>query len=815
MRQLFILMLTAFMGIAANAQVSGLIKDSDGKPLSGVTVSLLKDSAIIKLSVTKADGVYKFADIQDGVYRITASHVGFTTEVAGPVTVSGSDVKLPDIQLAKASASLQGVTVQAKKPLVEVKADKMIVNVEGTVNATGNDALELLRKSPGVLVDKDDNLSISGKTGVQVHIDGRPTPLSGQDLAQYLKTMQSTEIEAIEIITNPGARYEAAGNAGIINIKLKKNKNFGTNGSVTAGFNQGKNAKYNTGISLNHRNKNVNVYGNYNYFNGKNESDMFINRSLLDSLFDQKTTMRFENQSHNFKAGLDYTINKESSIGAMVNGNFGSPQGNNSSNTDIIYEPTGEIDRRLVAGNTTDMSRKNINANLNYNYNGASGRTLMLNADYGRYDMDNEQLQPNTYYTPEGQVINTVVNKMISPTIINISSLKADYELPFAKGKLGVGGKAAYISTDNDFQRYNVFSSGSVLDLNRSNRFEYKENINAGYVNYNRAFKGIMIQAGLRVEHTATDGTSTSMKDNGSGYEKFVTGFERDYVDFFPSAAITFNKNPKNQWNLTYSRRVDRPGYFDLNPFEFKLDEYTYQKGNTNLKPQYTNSIALTNTYKFKLNTKLSYSHVQDIFTQLIDTAEKSKSFISKQNLATQDIIALNVSYPFNYKSFTSFINLNSNYASYKADFGEGREIDLDAFALNLFLQNSLKFGKTKTWTAELTGFYNAPTIWMGAFKSETMWGADLGLQKQIMKGSGTVKASFSDIFNSMEFKGSTVFAGQESRLRNNWESQQLKLSFSYRFGNSQVKAAKQRNSGAEDENKRVNGGGGGIGIGQ
>ena len=815
MRQLFILLITAVVGLSAQAQISGSVKDTEGKALSGVTMSLLKDSTVVKLSVTKPDGNYTFSGISEGVYRISASHVGYDTEISAPVTVNGTEVKVPSLQLSKSSNNLQGVTVQARKPMVEVKADKMVVNVEGTINATGNDALELLRKSPGVMVDKDENLSVSGKNGVQVHIDGRPTPLAGQDLAQYLKTLQSSQIEAIEIITNPGAKYEAAGNAGIINIKLKKNKNFGTNGSVNLGFNYGELPKYNGGVSLNHRNKDINVYGNYNYNNIKNQSIMELNRSLLDTLFQQRNKMRMDMQGHNFKVGADYTINKESSIGALVTGNFAAPSLSNQSITPIVFIPTGETDRVLVANNSSDMDRDNVTANLNYNYATAKGKSLTLNADYGQYKSMNDQLQPNVYYTSSGDIITSASYQMISPTDIYISSLKADYESNFAKGKLGFGGKSAYITTDNDFQRFNINGTTKELDLDRSNRFEYKENINAGYVNYNRALKGWQLQAGVRVEHTNTEGTSTGMKDEGAGYEKYTSVFERDYVDFFPSAAITFNKNPMKQWNLTYSRRIDRPAYQDLNPFEFKLDEYTFQKGNTSLKPQYTNSIALTHTYKYKLNMKLSYSHVKDIFTQLIDTAEKSKAFMSKQNLATQDLIALNVSYPFMYKNFTSFINMNTNYSEYKADFGEGREIDLDAFALSVFMQNSLKFGKTKKWTAELTGFYNAPTIWQGAFQSETLWSVDAGIQKQIFKGNGTVKASFSDLFNSLQFKGKTEFAGQVSNVRARWESQQLKMSFSYRFGNSQVKAAKQRNTGAEDETKRVQNGGGGIGIGQ
>ena len=268
-----------------------------------------------------------------------------------------------------------------------------------------------------------------------------------------------------------------------------------------------------------------------------------------------------------------------------------------------------------------------------------------------------------------------------------------------------------------------------------------------------------------------------------------------------------------NQFSITYSRRIDRPAYQDLNPFEFKLDEYTFMKGNVNLKPQYTNSFGLTHSFKYKLTTTLNFSHVKDMFVMLPDTIETNKAFMSKRNLASQDIIALNVSYPYMYKSYMLFTNISTNYSKYKANYGPGREVDQGAFAFSLFAQNSLKFAKT--WTAEVSGFYNAPTIWMGAFRAKAFGSVDAGVQKQVMKGKGTIKASVTDIFHTLKFTGTTNFTGQTGTGKFNWESRQFKLNFVYRFGSAQIKAARQRAGGAEDEKKRTEGGGGGIGIGQ
>lgn len=813
MRPLLLLLLTATFSSAQGQQIKGMAKDENGAPLNAATVSLIRitDSSTVKLAVTKTNGSYDFSGMKAGNYKLAVSHVGYKPAFSVKFSFNSSDVEVPEIRLSRVPGNLSNVSVTATKPMVEVRADKMIVNVEGTINATGSNALELLRRAPGVLLDKDDNISLAGKNGVQVYVDGRTTPLTGQDLATYLKTLQSSQIEAIELITNPSAKYDAAGNAGIINIKLVKNKSLGTNGSVNAGWNVGIHARYNAGGSLNYRNKRINIFSTYSFSYMLNEQNFKISRTVLDSLFDQKGTMLDVRKAHNFKIGTDYFINKRNTVGVMVNGIFADPTSNSYSQTFISNTKTAVLNRILVAHNNTTMKRRNANINLNYNYADAKGTSLVANADRGSYDLRNDQFQPNYYYDATGQVKQSeVIYHMVSPAEININSIKTDYEQNFMKGKLALGAKSAWVKTDNNFQRYNVNGSMEELDYDRSNHFIYKENINAGYVNYNRQYKALMIQAGVRAENTISEGSSNGSKSNGTSYVPNVSSFKRSYTDLFPSAAITFNKKPKQPWSLSYSRRIDRPAYQDLNPFEFKLDEYTFMKGNINLRPQYTNSFGVSHVSKSRVNIAVNYSHVKNMFTEIVDTVEKSKAFVSKRNLATQDVVSLNLGYPFQYKSYSLFANLSSNYSRYKADFGIDRKVNLDAFGFNVFLQNSLKFAKT--WTAELSSFYNAPTIYMGSFKGKSIFNVDAGLSKQLMKGRATVKSSMSDVFHTMKFRATSNFAGQSLNINFRQESQQFKLSFSYRFGSNTVKAARQRTSGAEDEQKRVQQGGGIIG---
>jgi hypothetical protein len=821
MKQKLLLILTIglFTTITAFAQspskVSGQINDNSGKPIAAATILLqrAKDSSLIKTAVTNANGNYEITPVKAGNYFVSATSAGIKKTTTAVFEVKENEnVTAPLLTAAAATKELSGVTVTSKKPMVEVKADKTILNVEGTINAVGNDGLELLRKAPGVMVDKDDNLSLAGKNGVQVYIDGKPSPLSGADLAAYLKSLQSTQIESIELITNPSAKYEAAGNAGIINIRLKKDKTIGTNGNLNAGYNIGVYAKYNGGIALNHRNKNMNIFGNYNYNTGINEMNFKLYREQGDSIFDQKNRILMRNKyGHNYKAGVDFFINKKSTIGFMVNGNDSKSITETEGPMYIIYKPKDSLARILQASSDNDSKRDNINANINYRYAVSGGSELNIDADYGNFKIRSNQFQPNDYYDATGTIKQfSNVYRMISPTDIDIFSVKADYERNFYKGRLGFGGKIGFVKTDNDFRRYNVYGSNEVYDKDKSNRFKYKENINAVFVNYNRAFKGFMLQAGLRVENTNSDGNSTGLQYNSttSSYINFDSSIHRNYTDLFPSFAITFNKNPMSQFGITYSRRIDRPVYQDLNPFEFKLNDYTFMKGNTQLRPQYTNSFGVTHTYKYRLNTQLNYSHVKDIFTQLPDTTDKSKSFLTKKNLATQDIVSLNISYPYQKKWYSFFVNVNSYYSVYKANFGGGdRNVNLDVFALSFYMQNSFNLGKG--FKAELSGFYNSPTIWQGTFKSIAMYSIDGGLQKNILKGKGMLKASVSDIFRLMKWKGNTNFSGQFNEASGRWESRQFKLNFTYRFGNAQVKAARQRKTSIEDENKRTQQSGG------
>lgn len=806
MKKIFILLSihTLLISVLHAQKISGKITNDQDQLLNGATVSLLKakDSSLVKYDLTK-DGIFEFNIAAADSFLINISYIGYENFYTPVIFYNGKSIEVPTSRLIKSDNILQGVVVKARKPLVEMRADKMVLNVEGTINSTGTDALELLRKSPGLTVDKDDRLSLNGKNGVQVYIDGRPSPLSSQELSNYLKTLSSSQVEAIEIIDNPSSKYEASGTAGIINIRLKKNKSKGFNGSINSGISVSRNTRFDEGFSISYRNDKLNIFGSYNGSFGKTGMDFNLFRTLKDTSFDQRSKLVFTNQNHAFKTGLDYVLSRKSSIGIMLNGSLASPFLENQSITPIIDNKSGKVEKVLDALNRNAMNNDNVNANLNYTYKDSSGRNLVLNSDYGYYSLKQDQWQPNTFLDAEGKnELNKKNYRIISPTQIHIYSFKADSEQNLGKGRLSFGGKFGYVVTDNKFDQFNEAGGTEIYDKNASNEFKYIENVNAGYLNYSRSWKKLAVQAGIRTEQTNVEGNLEGWALKDGNWVRSNRKFIRNYLDFFPSASVTIAPKSENKVVVSYSRRIDRPVYKDLNPFEYRVNEYTFHKGSTDLRPQYSNSISISHSYKFRLNSSLSYTHVSDVFGQIVDTADGVKGFLSNRNLATQNITNLNLSYPFQYKAYSLFVNVNGYHSKFRANYGERRSVNMKVWAANIFIQNSIKFGKG--WNAELSGFYTTPTIWQGSMKASQIWSADIGLQKQIIRGKGIIKASVSDVFNMLKWSATSNFAGQQIQVSGKQETRQFKLSFQFRFGNGNNKPVKTSANGSEEESKRV-----------
>lgn len=811
-----LILFVAFFAIYSEGyaqSVIGKVQNELQQPLDNVTVNLHreKDSTLVKVALTNADGIFNFYYTDTAQFFIYVSVVNYAPYRTQIFSLPANNFQVPPITLIKLNNQLTNVEVTAKRPFIETKNGVTIVNVEGTINATGSNVLELLRKAPGVMVDKDNNIGLQGKNGVQVFIDGKQSPLSGEDLSNYLMSLQSSQIDYFEIITTPSAKYEAAGNAGIINIKFKINKALGTNGSVSLGYNQGKYGKFNSTVSLNHRNKVANYFATYNWGTGKNFSDMNFYREILDSSFKQYNTFISNNNSHTYKFGSDFFLNKNNIIGFIINGNVVDANLTSVAPIQIKYLPTQVLERRVLAENDRQNKRDNINLNLNYLFQNSKKQTFSIDADKGTFNINTNQLQPNTYYNAVADTFlfnNTY--KILSPTNIDLYSTKADAGLPFKKGHLEFGTKLASVNTKNKYERYNVIASNLFIDEGRSNQFNYKENILAGYVNLSYPFKKTTFQVGLRVENTISKSRSVgkTFSTVTNSYVAFDSANKKNYTDLFPSMGVSFNITETKTLNFSYSRRIDRPAYQDLNPFEFRISDYIYSKGNTALRPQYSNSFGMQYTFFKKLNTNLNYTHVKDIFAQLPDTIEVNKSYLIKKNLATQDVVGLNINYPFSKQWYNINANTFANYNLYKANFGTGnRKINLSGFSYTVVLQQGFKLGKQ--YSAEVNTMYNSPSIWQGTYKMKSMFGLDAGLQKNFLQNKATLKLSLTDIFNTMGWSGDSYFTGAYNKANGNWESRQLRTSFVYPFGKSQFKNLRLNKTSSDEESKRVNGSGG------
>lgn len=828
-------------------RVSGSLLDEKSKPLSFANVLLhkAKDSTLVKAIFSDESGKFSFEQIADNQYFISVSMVGYKKYYSPKFIISdeNSSVEFPGIQLNLASKSLAEVTVSAKKPFIEQKLDKLVVNVENSIVATGNTVLEVLQKSPSITVDNNDNISIKGKKGVQIYMDGKPTYLNQNDLANLLKNMTSEQIEKIEIITNPSSRYDAAGNSGIINIVTKKDKNLGTNGSVSGGlaaslmpldFQTGlsKSSNYqevetmetgfipklNTNLSLNNRNKKVNVYGNLSFSNRENFQNNAYFRTIDGQVIDQYSLEQNFNRNLGYKAGIDYYISKKTTWGFMANGSMGEygqrePLINNSYFKDAAENVT--LIPRTISNSMISWKSGIFNTNLKHTFD-STGRELNVDVDFSIYNNLTRELGMTTrFFTPEGSEFgNPLYVTSNIPNKYNIAAAKIDYTVPLlkSKSKLELGAKSSFVKSDNDI----MFFKNEQVDIGRTNHFIYTENINAIYANFSKEInEKFSVQAGLRAEHWKAKGNSLTLNEVRT----------REKLQLFPTFFLSQKIDKNNSLNYSYSRRIDRPDYESLNPFIYFLDPYTFQTGNEFLSPQFANTFELTHTFKDAIVTTLGYSYTTDMMLEVIKNAKDDPIFLeritkyslekevdankitfaTKENLKRFSNYSLNISFPV---PITKSWMMNNNITGFYNIF-EGvlfdQNLKAGAFAYNLFSSQSITL--KKGFTAEISGWYNSRNV-MGQFRGKPQGAVNLGVQKSLFQKRGNLKLSVNDVFLTSYWNGDADFGGVNIAFRNRWDARQIRLNFSYKFGNQQVKAARRRSTATESEQSRVKSGG-------
>ncbi|MCC8410899.1 TonB-dependent receptor family protein [Mucilaginibacter sp. UR6-1] len=784
-----------------SSKISGSILNEAGKPMEFATLSLLraKDSSIVKGTMADANGKYAFEKITAGDYIVAATTMGYQKSHSAKFTLGSQAVNLPALSMQPASQSLKTVNITAAKPLVERKADRLVMNVENSIVATGNSALEVLERAPGVTVDKDDNISLQGKAGVTVMINDKLTYLSSTQLANLLRSTDGSTIQSIELITNPSSKYDAAGNSGIINIKLKKNKQSGFNGSLTAGAGYGLNFRDNTSLNLNIKEGDWNFFGSFSRGDIKRENTMNLLRTVTNStgttFFNQRTD--FVNQVHfnNYRFGADYNTSKRNVIGFIVSGDHSNGFDDNGNVTNI-GPSFNQVDSVQNTPSTIDQSFRNIALNLNDKFDiDTLGQSISVDVDYSKFRNNSNALYTTNFFLGDGtQYKDPLMIANITPSKITINTQKVDYVKPLNKTlKLELGAKFSFVKTDNDLQaKIDSTGNGLVDDAGRTNHFIYDEKIKAGYFNLSKEFKTTSVQLGLRAEHTKSKGDLVTTNNV----------VERSYLNFFPTLFVNQKLGKKHELGFNYSRRIDRPSYEDLNPFVYYLDQFTYSQGNPFLKPQYTNSFELNYTYNKTINLSFNYSHTSDVFTEVIltDTVRKA-TYQTNLNFNSQDSYSLNLNTPYTlFKWWTGNLTFTGFYNNFKANDLLGG--NLNKGRASFFVKTTNTFLLPKEIKAEIMTFYQSSVAY-GIYNIKPQYYIDMGLSRSFLNKKLNVKFAVSDVFWMRRNNITANYQTVDLDIRQKRETRIARINLTYNFGNTKIKA-RNRQTGADDESNRV-----------
>jgi iron complex outermembrane receptor protein len=821
MKKLYnLLLITSLMALAgiAKAQnmpgnVTGSVNEESQKPIESATVSLLaaKDSSVIKSSVSDKSGKFELNNISEGRFLVSVSYIGHKKFFSRKFEISASNksIALGNIILPNQSNQLKEVSVIGKKPFIEQKADRMIVNVESSPSSAGSSAMDILEKSPGVTVDKDGNISLKGKQGVTVMIDDKPTYLSATQLANYLKSLPASSIDQLEIMTNPSAKYDAAGNSGIINIKTKKNKVKGFNGSATLTHTQGVYPKPSGSLNMNYRTGKFNLFLNAGYTHWEGFQALDINRNYLDlsgkqitSIFTQHTYIKFTNPEANLKFGADYYVSSKTTIGFVARG-FENTEDDRTQSTIFLKNANYQVDSIVYSPSSNKGLWKNGAINLNFRHQFDSlGTELTADADYIKYKSGSDQYFDNITYDPNWVKKGETILTGNLPSDIDIYSFKADFAHNFKKNlKFEAGIKTSYVSTDNTANYFNVTNNVPAVDTTKTNRFLYRENINAAYINLNKQYKKWSVQAGLRLENTNYSGHQLGNNYTVNNNDSL---FRKTYVNLFPTLYVSYQANAKNSFSVNYGRRIDRPAYQDLNPFMFFLDEFTYQAGNPYLQPQFTQNIELSHSYNNILTTTLNYSNTKNFFSETFEQSGQA-TIVRNGNIGKRQNAGVAVSAQVPVKKWwTAILYTNANYTSFTGML-YGENINVNATTVMVNLNNQFRFDKG--WGAELSGWYRTKGV-EGQIIVQPMGQAAAAVSKQMLKDKASLKLAVRDIFYTGVVKGFINFQQTQASFQNSRDSRQVSLTFTYRFGKPFKAAQARRTGGASDEQSRVKVGG-------
>ena len=810
-----VVFLTAWLCIAlsfAQAQnlttsITGIVAEQSGKPVDGATVSLLaaRDSSIIESLLTNTDGKFTFGGIDAGSYLIRVTCAGYQKHKGAIFTLAeGQTVDLKTIKILSVDKQLNQVEITAQRAMVEQKIDRTVVNVGAFISNASANALEALEKVPGIIVDSDGNITFKGKSGVMVLIDDKPTYLSGDDLANYLRSLPASSLDQIELMSNPPAKYDASGNAGVINIKTKRSKAKGLNGSLSASVTRARFYRTQETANINYRSGNVNFFANAGYSTINNFRQLDVQRTYLapngaiSSYYTEQALFYPAIYVPNIKTGLDYYLSPKTVIGAVI-----------TANTTLVgtYNPVhsslkngaGVLDSNIMSENHSRNENYNQGINLNYAHKFDSlGTEVTFDMDYLRYNNHRSQSFFNNTYDATGALggVQDITDKL--PALINIYAVKSDFTHSInKKQKFAAGLKTSFVNTDNSANYFDLINGTSVVDYGRSNRFLYKENVNAGYLNYNGDFGRLSLQAGFRAE---------SSNVNGHQLGNIVhpdSAFTQHYTDIFPTGYLLYKLDTAGHHtlNLSYGRRIDRPYYADLNPFLTILDKYSGFTGNPFLKPQYSSNYELTYSYKSMFLFQVEYHYISQYIVEY-DYQQGNVFVASNANLGSRPHLGVNATLnlsPAKWWSFTFYTEVVKNTFS-----GMLGTLPIHQSSTYFYFNDNNQFTLADGWTAQLSTFYLSPskdTQFTHRYREQT----DIAIRKKILNNKANVAISARDIFKANFSAGEiTNVPGAVISYHNDNANRSVGLSFTYNFGSNKNTPKRRNTNSADTEAGRV-----------
>jgi outer membrane receptor protein involved in Fe transport len=783
----------------AQTTLTGSIRDEAGKPLPFASIALLtaRDSSLVKGTISKETGIYEFDNVQPGQYRLSASAMGYASVRSQTVSVGTTAAKLPILTLSPATKTLGEVTVTAQKPLFEQQIDRMVINVQSSITSAGSTALDILERSPGVVVDRQNNiLSMNGKQGVMVMLNGHLTRLPLDAVMQMLSGMQAGTIEKIELITSPPAKYDAEGNAGLINIVTKRNINLGSNGSYSVNFGYGRYERTGASANVNHKTEKLSLYADYSAM--RNHYLLLANTERTITQAPPQQTLVIVNRdyidwTHNGRVGVDYQLSPKTTLSGLATAfSYRSSQlAHNTSATTKEGKPITNITIQDKELNHSWIYTGNMSARHKL----TPTQELSADVDYIYYFNNNPHEYQFQYDYPQEARQSTEWLNNTKQTPVQLWVARSDYTRAFGqKTNLELGAKATFSHFDNNIQAVRQTNGEWIKDLSLSQHVLMNETIKAAYVNLTRQFSPkTKVQAGLRYEHTITD---LRTFDN----QPLVY---RNYGNWFPTAFFSQDFTKQSGIQLSYSRRINRPSFGNLAPFFTFVDPNWSLGGNDRLLP--TISDNFQTTYRFRKSFLLTLSYAQFnnaiVFMSTV-IPDQNRQITRPENLDRLTVSSIALNFPL---QLTPWWQMQTNVQG----ISQQSRLILEGVALDRS-QQFFRVNTTQTiklphdFTAEITAFYQSRAL-QGVTERKPFGSLNIGVQKRLRNDAGTLRLTGEDIlwtqriqtyFNNVE-QGYTVSFDQ--RLTNRL----LRLTYTRNFGNQKVKVAKPTIK-SEEERQRV-----------